>query len=321
MNSDNVGKCEKELLSLDDDFESLLEEEDSCSDLKDRKNESSLNELFKQMARGDNDSSNKKEGHHPDENVEEDFEALLSGATYHSSKVDNERNLEEQKTNNTNFVGVGVLLAEDKKETTTEESEGSGYSEIFSSHIPQELSKSEEAHYPIQNAIISQVSHEKKLAVINQALKEERNSFQIEIKLKERDISELMEDVQNMKKCFRDIQADEGSINNTLTSERKEEELLSEIKILKERVKVQDIIIDEIREENRRLKNDEGGIQGAMENRNADKTKKEKDLEQRILLLERELEDQKEVHKQLKAYVGEVLSNIMMTNPQVLERK
>ena len=58
-----------------------------------------------------------------------------------------------------------------------------------------------------------------------------------------------MQYVQKMKKCFRDFQADEGSINNTLTSERKEKELLSEIKILKERVKVQDKLIDEMREE------------------------------------------------------------------------
>ena len=42
---------------------------------------------------------------------------------------------------------------------------------------------------------------------------------------------------------------------------------------------------------------------------------------QDAILLEHELDDQREVHKQLKAYVGEVLSNIMMTNPQVLERK
>ena len=324
----NIGKCKKELLSLDDDFESLLDEEDICTDSEDRKNESSFNDLFMQMAKGNNDSFNKNAINHPDENVEEDFEALLSGKTYPSSKVGTEQNLEEHKTNNTKSVGVEFLLAKDKKKTTAEESDDSGCSEIFSSHIPQELLKSsesngdlEEAEYPFPNPITSQVSHEKKLAVINQTLKEERNSFQIEIKLKEREISELMQYVQNMKKRFRDIQADEGFINSTLTSESKEEELLSEIKILKERVKVQDKMLDEIREENRRLNNDNNGIQDAVENRNADKTNKEKDLEQRIMLLEHELEDQKEVHKQLKAYVGEVLCNVMMTNPQILERK
>jgi hypothetical protein len=60
MDSENVGKCEKELSCLDDDFESLLEDEDICTDSVDRKNESSFNELFKQMARGHNDSFNKK---------------------------------------------------------------------------------------------------------------------------------------------------------------------------------------------------------------------------------------------------------------------
>jgi hypothetical protein len=46
-----------------------------------------------------------------------------------------------------------------------------------------------------------------------------------------------------------------------LTAERKEEELLSEIKIVKERVKVQDKIIDKMREENKRHKNDNESIQ------------------------------------------------------------
>ena len=58
MNSDNVGKCEKELLSLDDDFESLLEEDDICTNTDYRKNESCFSELFRQMARGDNDNDN-----------------------------------------------------------------------------------------------------------------------------------------------------------------------------------------------------------------------------------------------------------------------
>ena len=41
----------------------------------------------------------------------------------------------------------------------------------------------------------------------------------------------------------------------------------------------------------------------------------------RVVALERELEDQREVNAQLKAYVGEVLVNIMLKNPQILERK
>jgi hypothetical protein len=41
----------------------------------------------------------------------------------------------------------------------------------------------------------------------------------------------------------------------------------------------------------------------------------------RVVELERELEDQREVNSQLKAYVGEVLVNIMLKNPQILERK
>ena len=40
-----------------------------------------------------------------------------------------------------------------------------------------------------------------------------------------------------------------------------------------------------------------------------------------MFLLEQELEDQKEVNKQLKAYVGDVLINIIVQNPDILEKK
>jgi len=36
--------------------------------------------------------------------------------------------------------------------------------------------------------------------------------------------------------------------------------------------------------------------------------------------VEQELKDQKEVNNQLKQYVGEVLVNIMVKNPQILEK-
>ena len=41
----------------------------------------------------------------------------------------------------------------------------------------------------------------------------------------------------------------------------------------------------------------------------------------KLFLLEQELEDQKEVNKQLKAYVGDVLINIIVQNPEILEKK
>ena len=41
----------------------------------------------------------------------------------------------------------------------------------------------------------------------------------------------------------------------------------------------------------------------------------------KLFLLEQELEDQREVNKQLKAYVGDVLINIIVQNPEILEKK
>jgi hypothetical protein len=59
MNSDNMGKCEKELVRLDDDFERLCEQEDICTDSEDRKNES---EIFEEISGGDNDAMNEGGG-------------------------------------------------------------------------------------------------------------------------------------------------------------------------------------------------------------------------------------------------------------------
>ena len=47
----------------------------------------------------------------------------------------------------------------------------------------------------------------------------------------------------------------------------------------------------------------------------------EEEISRQVADLERELEDQREVNAQLKSYVGEVLVNIMLKNPQILERK
>ena len=255
----------------------------------------------------------------------DNYEDLICGTTNPSGNVDMERNLEEKKTclNDAKFEGVGVQLAKDYEETKIEESEDTGWYDTFDSHIPQKLSKlsksnkdSNEVPHPTTYPPLI-ISHEDKHEAINQALKEKRDLCQTQIQIKEWEISELMQDFQKLN----DRKTDEISINKNLPSDRKEEALLSEMKILKERVKVQDAIIDEMRKENTRLSIDNKGIEEAVEHGNADQNNEEKDLKQKIMLLEHELDDQREVHKQLKDYIGEVLSNIMMTNPQVLEQK
>jgi len=45
------------------------------------------------------------------------------------------------------------------------------------------------------------------------------------------------------------------------------------------------------------------------------------DIRKKLLQVEEELEDQKEVNSQLKSYVGDVLVNIMLKNPQILEKR
>ena len=45
------------------------------------------------------------------------------------------------------------------------------------------------------------------------------------------------------------------------------------------------------------------------------------DLRGRVRELEEELNNQKDANQQLKSYMGEVLVNIMVENPQMLEKK
>jgi len=45
-----------------------------------------------------------------------------------------------------------------------------------------------------------------------------------------------------------------------------------------------------------------------------------KDIREKLRQAEQDLVDQKEVNNQLKQYVGEVLVNIMVKNPQILQK-
>ena len=44
------------------------------------------------------------------------------------------------------------------------------------------------------------------------------------------------------------------------------------------------------------------------------------DLRSRLRLTEKQLKEQVDVNNQLKAYMGDVLMNVMSSNPQILEK-
>eukprot|EP00092_Neocalanus_flemingeri_P029174 GFUD01031665.1.p1 GENE.GFUD01031665.1~~GFUD01031665.1.p1 ORF type:complete len:186 (+),score=72.00 GFUD01031665.1:686-1243(+) len=184
--------------------------------------------------------------------------------------------------------------------------------------------------------------YQDKLAAVNKLLIEERNSFQHEIKKKVIEASKLRTDIEKLRNQVKKIETDkdaaEEKILILLEKQRtdsnikevkeisldREEDLLSQIQNLKERIKVQDDIIVEIQEDNTLTKNKNGDISVTMKymkNYDSDEEDTPEDPKKKIVFLEHELEDQKEVAKKLKAYVGDVLENIMVTNPQMLERK
>jgi len=119
----------------------------------------------------------------------------------------------------------------------------------------------------------------------------------------------------------------------------REEELMITVQRLTERVQTQDQELAEAKEDNivlksqvkylkesRNKENREGSrfrlFGGHKENSPADENMFEDPQNIRVKLkrVEQELKDQKEVNNQLKQYVGEVLVNIMVKNPQILEK-
>ena len=55
------------------------------------------------------------------------------------------------------------------------------------------------------------VTQDDKLAAINQLLIKERNSFQLQIKQKEKEISKLMAELENLRTKVKDIETDKDS--------------------------------------------------------------------------------------------------------------
>jgi len=118
----------------------------------------------------------------------------------------------------------------------------------------------------------------------------------------------------------------------------REEELMSTVQRLTTRVQAQDQDLAEAKEDNivlrsqirclkgeKKKESKEGGrfklFGGGRENPpGKDILEDPKDIREKLRQAEQDLVDQKEVNNQLKQYVGEVLVNIMVKNPQILQK-
>jgi len=131
---------------------------------------------------------------------------------------------------------------------------------------------------------------------------------------------------------------DKASLDLEILQDSREAELLIQLKHLSARVEAQDTSLAELKEENTVLKIQNQNLLESLNRVNSQKTSlfrksskefqslEPQDLDEsaerkKLFLLEQELEDQKEVNKQLKAYVGDVLINIIVQNPEILEKK
>merc|ERR1711955_31521 len=129
---------------------------------------------------------------------------------------------------------------------------------------------------------------------------------------------------------------DQETLDKEILEDSREAELLIQLKHLNARVEAQDTLLAELKEENTVLRIQNQNLLESLNRANATSKSKKKSFDtpsldwidnddsiekKRLFLLEQELEDQKEVNKQLKAYVGDILINIIVQNPQILEKK
>ena len=159
----------------------------------------------------------------------------------------------------------------------------------------------------------------------------EKQSFESQIRQCDAEISNLRDEVKDLRnnlsrmetqknaaeQKIRDLEKQKiasESLAKINSSEESEGGLLLQIKASNDKIKLQETLIDQLKKELSELKKANKHSDDIIESKTDDPS-------QKIILLEHELEDQKEVSEKLKAYVGEVLESVLISNPAVLERK
>ena len=118
-NEDNLEASANEMSNIEDDFDSLFEQEDIRIDSEKGKHDLNFNQLFEQISEECTDSLEGIAGDSPEGNVDDDFEALLGDET-------------------TNFVGK-YAVKDDNQETLVGKSVAiKGFNQIFSSDTSDE---------------------------------------------------------------------------------------------------------------------------------------------------------------------------------------
>lgn len=228
---------------------------------------------------------------------------------------------------------IGVNIAENKVANINIEESGEPYcqGEGVSNKADEKIKIKQE----IEGAEIGMVDE---LAIFKMKIEElerEKEKLQNEIKLLTEKQVGCEVNKSGKKVIIPTENHDQEKLDEEIRNDTREAELLIQLKHLSERVEAQDTLLAETKEDNTVLRIQNQNLLESLNRANTNsKTKKSFDTpsldwidgddsieKKRLFLLEQELEDQKEVNKQLKAYVGDILINIIVQNPQILEKK
>lgn len=197
--------------------------------------------------------------------------------------------------------------------------------------------------------------HQDELSGIERERKLERNNLNLKMEELRSEHGKTKKDFREMKEKVKLLMIEKQSTDEQLmalaeeneklrddANEREnrssEEELHIQVAQLSERLSSQDSALANLREDNIVLRSQNRKLKESLSRRDKDNkfrifgAPKENvsvsdiafedpaDIRSRLRKLEQELQDQMEVNNQLKSYVGEVLVNIMVSNPDVLEK-
>lgn len=274
----------KKTSTIEEDFESLfVEEEENTKD-------NNFNDLFEKISEESvepvkESSVSEKE---ITENIEEDFDALLDDETLQCVKDE-------------------VTESKNSKSLTEEVESNHGFSQIFSSNSSDEATNDNKDK-------ADEVDDMKTLAASNENLEKENNRLKTQIAERDKEIKNLAYDIKELRKKLLNVDSEKEKLENQIKVLKvTEENLLEEVHEANERNKSQEELIEQ-------MKAKIGNLEVEHSNTCAENAPTT-DPTKTIKLLENELEDQKEVSNKLKAYVGEVLENVIGAYPEVLERK
>merc|ERR1719431_2247922 len=169
-------------------------------------------------------------------------------------------------------------------------------------------------------------------------LEKEKEKLQYELKLLNEKQCGLEINKNGKKVIVPTENHDQETLDEEIRNDTREAELLIQLKHLSERVEAQDTLLAETKEDNTVLRIQNQSLLETIHKTSSRKSRimrlssveppsldwldsEDSNEKKKLFLVEQELEDQKEVNKQLKDYVGDILINIIVQNPQILEKK